>query len=74
MKFKFLKNHYKLIASSLVTVSISSLGLLNHFLQEASNPLVEEMMKAFEEEERLDEIAFKRANYPSILTKNREDI
>ncbi|AEW45142.1 hypothetical protein MHC_01380 [Mycoplasma haemocanis str. Illinois] len=71
MKFKFLKNHYKLVASSAVAVSASTLALFNPFLKEESHSLVEDMMKAFEEEERLDEIVLKRANYPPNISEEQ---
>ncbi|AEG72756.1 hypothetical protein MHF_0484 [Mycoplasma haemofelis Ohio2] len=66
---KFFKNKYWLAASTTVTAmsaSVSVIGLLSK--DDKREALVSEMMEAWAEEERLDEIARRRVKYPDGAT------
>ncbi|AEG72787.1 hypothetical protein MHF_0515 [Mycoplasma haemofelis Ohio2] len=56
-----------MVASTTVTVVATSLGAIN-FFSEDKESFVEDMLKALEEEERLDEIAMGRVKYPESAT------
>ncbi|AEW45251.2 hypothetical protein MHC_01925 [Mycoplasma haemocanis str. Illinois] len=70
---KFFKNRYWMAVSTTVTITATSIGAINFFSEHREKKaFLEDMMKKLEEEERLDEIAISRVQYPENATSEQK--